>query len=130
MPRLTRPLVVALGLLTLLTLGEIRLFERLLYDGRTDYDFVLVNIGGILDGHPVSKSWQQRLLAPTIIASISAVSGDRLTALKIFGRALTVVANLLLFIVTVKKGRTLTRALLTVALFGLAHALAMYRLEY
>jgi hypothetical protein len=130
MPRLTRPHLVALGLLALLTLGETRLYEWQLYEGRDDYSFVLANIDGILDGRPVSKSWQHRFLAPVTIATISAFTGDRLTALKLFDRALLVVANLLLFILTLKKGRTPARALGTVALFGLARALAMYRLQY
>jgi hypothetical protein len=130
MPRVTRPLLVALGLLALLTLGEMRLYEWQLYEGRDDYSFVLANIDGILDGHPVSKSWQHRFLAPATIATISAFTGDRLTALKLFDRALLVIANLLLFVLTLRKGRTPARSLATVALFGLARALAMYRLQY
>jgi hypothetical protein len=129
MPRLPRLVLVALGLVAL-TLGEIRLYEHRLYVGRDDYQFVLANIDGILDGHPVSKSWQHRFLAPLAVATISAFSGDRLRALMLFGRALVVVANLLLFMLTLKKGRGAGRALLTVALFGVARRLAMYRLQY
>jgi hypothetical protein len=130
MPRPLRPLAFALGLLALFTIVEIHLYEWQLYQRSSAYSFVLANIDGILDGHPVSKSWQHRFFAPLIIAAITPYAGDRLHALQLFGRALVVLANLVLFILTLNKGRTLTQSLLTVLLFGLLHALAMYRLQY
>jgi hypothetical protein len=123
---------MALGVLALLTLGEIRLFDRLLFSEgvRSDTDFVLLSVQGVLEGRPVSKSWQHRLLGPTVVASLVPVAGDRRQALRLFEGAMVAAANLLLFGLLRRKGARPASALLGVALFGLAHALAMYRFEY
>jgi hypothetical protein len=126
----SRPRWVALGLLALLTLGEIRIFQRLLFEGTSDSDFVLVNVGGVLEGRPVSASWQQRLVAPAAVAALGRLTGDRRVALELFGGAMLAVANLVLYVVTLRKGRSRERALGTVALFVLLRALLLYRLEY
>src|SRR5438270_335642 len=87
----------ALVVLALLTLGEIRLFDRLLYDGHDDASFVVESVRGVLDGRPVSKSWQQRLLGPLVVQAVARVSGSPLTALRVVGGFFVAIANFLLF---------------------------------
>jgi hypothetical protein len=127
----SRSTVVSFWVLALLTLGEIRLFDRLLFEGRDDAAFVLANVQGILDGRPVSKSWQHRLLAPHAVAALTPLAGDRRQALRVFNGVMVVAANLLLFTLLRRRGgASPERTLAVVATFGFAHALAMYKLEY
>jgi hypothetical protein len=120
----------ALALLALLTLGEVRLFDRMLFEGHADSDFVLDNIDGILHGRPVSKSWQQRLIGPAAVTALGKLTADRRQALRWFTWAMLLLANLVLFALRLRKDKDTARALVVVALFGLARALTLYRLEY
>jgi len=124
------PLLASLAVLALLTLGELRLFDRLLFEGNPASDFVLVSVNGILEGRPISKSWQHRLLGPAAVAGLGLVTADRARALVLFSGAMVVGANLLLFGLIRRKGGSYGQAVVGVALFGFAHALLMYRLEY
>jgi hypothetical protein len=117
-----------LALLALLTLGELRLYERVLYEGHDAAAFVTTNVKGILAGRPVWQAWQHRLVAPLVVAGLARVTGDLDSALRLHGRAMVLAANLLLFALLRRRGEA--RALQAVALFGLAHALLLYRLEY
>ena len=113
-----------------LTLGEYRLFERLLFQDREEYEFVLSGVSGVLSGRPVSQSWQHRFLSPLWVAALDALTGDRLASLKLFCALLIGCANCLLFLLLRRKGANIQGSLLGVACFGLGHLLLMYRLEY
>src|SRR5262245_7654592 len=86
------------ALLGLLTLGELRVADRLLFVDAEQYGFVLESIRGVLAGTPVSKSWQHRVLAPFIVHAIEQVSASPLSALRTFMHAMAFVANYLLFL--------------------------------
>jgi hypothetical protein len=116
--------------LGMLTLGEYRLFERLLFQDRPEYEFVLSGVSGVLSGHPVSQSWQHRFLSPLLVAGLDWFTGDRLASLKLFCGLLIGCANCLLFAILRRKGQSLPASLRGVACFGLGHLLLMYRLEY
>jgi hypothetical protein len=118
-----------LALLALLTLGEIRLFDRLLV-GERDTAFVAESVRGVTNGYPVSRSWQQRLLGPWAVTVLSRATGDLESALRLFRGLLVALANLLLYVLSRRRGESERAALTLVAGFGLAHALFMYRLEY
>jgi hypothetical protein len=127
---MARSLAASLALVALVSLGEARLFNRLLYEGHNDYDFVVVNVKGVLEGRPVSKSWQQRLIAPAAALALTRLTHDPVASLELLGGALALAANVLLFALAVRERKSHERALILVALFGLVHALLMYRLEY
>jgi hypothetical protein len=122
--------------LALLTLGEWRLFDRVLFaDGgvnpRAGAGFVLTAVDGVRAGRPVSPSWQQRLVGPALVAAIAGVTGgDRLRALVGFTHAMVLAANLLAFVLSRAQRRDDVAALGVVVLLGLARALTLYRLEY
>lgn len=122
--------VLPLFALLLLTLAEIRLFDHLLYERRTDYDFVLTSIDGVLSGTPVSKSWQQRVLGPAAVAALGGITATRLDALRLFAALMIAAANALLFAIVRRKGGSTTLGLLTALGFGAGHLLLLYRLEY
>jgi hypothetical protein len=117
-------------LLVLLTLGEVRLFERLLYVDPVQYGFVLINVEGVLSGTPVSKSWQQRVLAPLGVRALDGVTHERLASLKLFGALLLGATNLALFWIARQRGNTWGAALGFAAAFGFGHLLLLYKLEY
>lgn len=118
----------SLALLALLTLGEIRLFDRLL-SGVEDVAFVGESVRGVTSGRPVSPSWQHRLIGPWTVATLARATGrDR--AIVILRDLLIAAANLLLFALRRRRGEGERAALLAVALFGGLHALYAFRLEY
>jgi hypothetical protein len=117
-------------LLVLLTLGEVRVFERLLYVDPVQYGFVLVNVEGVLTGTPVSKSWQQRVLTPLGVRALDRVTHERMASLKLFGALLLGVTNLALFWIARRRGNTRGAALGFAAAFGFSHLLLLYKLEY
>jgi len=119
-----------LGLLGLLTLGQARLFERLLYTDAAQYGFVLQNIDGVRNGRPVSKSWQQRFLGPALVVALDPLSHDRLRSLRWAGTLCAAAANLCLFALCRARGLPARAALTHVAWFALAHLLFTYKLEY
>jgi hypothetical protein len=121
---------LALLLLGLMTLGELRLLDRLLYQNHLEVDFVLVNVTGILQGTPVWRSSQHRVLTPVLVKGLSALTGDWLVALHLLCNLLVASANVLLFGILRRKGRTLLESLLTVVLFAFVHLLLLYKLEY
>jgi hypothetical protein len=114
----------------MLTLGEYRLFERLLFQDREEYEFVLSGVSGVLSGHPVSQSWQHRFLSPLLVAALDPFTGNRLASLKLFCALMIGCANGLLLLILRRKGASVPLSLLGVACFGLGHLLLMYRLEY
>jgi hypothetical protein len=122
--------LLPLGALALLTLAEIRLFDHLLFERRTDYEFVLTSIDGVLSGIPVSKSWQQRLLGPAVVAAMSTITATRLDALRLFTALMIACANALLFAIVRRKSGSSALGLLAALGFGAGHLLLLYRLEY
>jgi hypothetical protein len=126
-----RPPLALIGWLLLsLTLGELRLVDRLLYRDPGQYAFVLANVTGVLEGRLASKSWAQRKLAPWMIAGLERVTVDRLHAMRVFQELSWAVANVLLLALALRAGHARWRALGIVAAFGFAHLLLLYRLEY
>jgi hypothetical protein len=125
-----RPLLAAWLLVSLLTLGQIRLFERLLFSERSDYEFVLLNLRGVLEGTPLWKSSKHRLLGPALVRALEFVQDNPLAALTSFTHVSLLAANLLLFWLTLRKGGSLRCALLAVAAFVLVRLLLLYKLEY
>jgi hypothetical protein len=123
-------LAAALAVVALITLGEIRLRERLLYADASEMAFVRANVAGIVHGQPVSKSWAHRVLTPLVVAGLARVTGDDLAAIEVLENLLVAAANLLLFALVLRRGASPARAVLAVAAFGFAHLLLMYRLEY
>lgn len=119
-----------LSALSVLTLGECRLFERLLFQEQAEYEFVLSGVSGVLAGRPVSQSWQHRFLSPLLVSALDSFTADRLGSLKLFCWLMVGCANLLLFALLRKKGRSLPASLFGVACFGIGHLLLVYRLEY
>jgi hypothetical protein len=119
----------SLALLALLTLGEIRLFDTLLYATDEDKDFVAESVRGVTSGHPVSASWQQRELGPWLVRAIARVT-DVPLALAILRGVLMAAANLLLFFLRRRRGDDERAALIAVAIFGFLHAIYAYRIEY
>jgi hypothetical protein len=117
-------------LLLLLTLGEARLFNRLLYVDQFQYGFVLANVDGVLSGKPVSKSWQQRVLTPLGVRALDGWTHERLLSLKLFGALLLTAANLALFWIARRRGNPARSAFCVTAAFGLVHLLLLYKLEY
>jgi hypothetical protein len=122
--------LLPLAALLLLTLAEVRIFDRLLFERRTDYDFVLTSVDGVLSGSPVSKSWQQRIIGPAAVAALTAITATRLDALRLFSALMTAAANALLFVIVRRKGGSPALGLLATLGFGIGHWLLLYRLEY
>ena len=121
---------LAFVLFVLLGLGEARLFERLLYADPVQFGFVLQNVDGVLHGRPVSKSWQQRWLAPLMVAGLDRATGDRLRSLQLFGSLMLWLTNIMLFAIALRRGNDALAALAFTAGFGLLHLLLLYKLEY
>lgn len=126
---MVRSIGVALAL-GILSLGEARIFDRLLYEDRDEYEFVLESVRGVLTGTPVSKSWSHRLFAPLLVRALEQVTSSPLAALKTFSHVAVLAINVLLFVLIRRRGETVPRALAVVAAFGFARCLLMYRLEY
>jgi hypothetical protein len=129
-PRLDTAAAWCWLLLGLLTLGQLRLLDRLLFSTPAEYGFVLQNVAGILAGRPVWKALQSRPLGPWILTALDAVTGDPVRSLKLFGQVTAALANLLLFHLVRRRGGRPAFALVAVACFVLARLLLTFRLEY
>jgi hypothetical protein len=123
----TRACLLIIGLITL---GEARLFDRLLYLAPAEYGFVRQNIAGILAGTPVWKAFQHRVLGPALVVALDRLTGDSLRSLQIYGLLMAASANLLLFWIVRRRGGRPGDALLAVAGFGLARLLLTFKLEF
>jgi hypothetical protein len=121
---------LALAALALLTLGELRVFERLLFSDPAEYGFVLESVRGVLAGTPVSKSWAHRVLAPAMVHAIEPLSAEPLAALRAFTEVAIFASNLLLFGLLRRSGVDAARSLLVCAGYGFARILITYKLEY
>jgi hypothetical protein len=122
--------LAALFVIGLVSLGEIRLRERLLYSNGDQFEFVRANVAGILEGKVVSKSWQHRVLAPAVVSVLTVITGSHASALRLLSNLLTAAANLLLFALVRRRGGRAADAVRAVAVFGFCHLLLMYKLEY
>lgn len=141
--------IVVYLLLILLTLGEGRIFERLLFNDPPEYGFVLANISGVLDGTPVSKSWQHRLISPFSVAMLEKLTKNLLDATKLFYLFTLFFSNWLLFELVRGKNLHASRyvpsdndgsaadnienaflPLMACVCFGFGHTIFAYRLEY
>jgi hypothetical protein len=125
-----RALAGCYALVAWLSAAEYKIFDRLLFQQPESFGFVLVNVQGVLTGHPVSKSWQQRFLAPAGVMALDAVTGNRFESLEWFSGLMVLGANLLLFAVMRRKGASLAQGLVAVVGFGFVHFLLTYKLEY
>jgi hypothetical protein len=123
-------LLLALLVLALMTLGEIRLRERLLFSNHVELQFVADSVAGIREGRPAFKAWQHRVLAPALISVVAAVAGDQARALEIFSGIMVAGANLLFFAMVRRRAGTLVQAVLVVAALGFCRLLLTYKLEY
>lgn len=121
---------LALGVLVLMSLGQVRMFDRLLYVDAEQYEFVLLGVSGVLAGTPVSKSWQQRVLPASAVWALQRIARKPLAGLQWFAGSMLVAANLVLFWIARRNGNTPGVALAIVATFALAHLLLLYKLEY
>jgi iron-sulfur cluster assembly accessory protein len=128
--RRVRPVVFAFLLLALMTLGELRLRDRLLYANRVEFDFVAFNVAAIRDGRPVFKAWQHRVLSPVAVWAIGRLAGRDPQAIKVFCNLMIATANLLLFSIIRRRGGNLVQSLVGVAVFGFGRLLLAYKLEY
>jgi hypothetical protein len=125
-----RGIFACYALLVWFSLAQYKLFDRLFFEHAVNYEFVLASVSGVLDGHPVSKSWQQRFLAPNAVVALDRITHARLDSLKLFGGLMALCANLLLFTLMRRKGGTLSQSMAAVAGFGFLHFLLAYKLEY
>ena len=130
-------LVAAVFIVLLLSLGEYRLMERLLFGSEYHIDFVLLNIEGIITGYPAGRVFQNRLLGPYLVTGIAQITNSPLiSALKWYTLLMVVLENLLLgglvYLHFQKKldKQAIYHALTAVALFGLLRLLFLYFLEY
>jgi hypothetical protein len=120
-----------LAVLALLTLGEIRLLDRLLYERGPQLDFVTESVKGVLSGHPVFENWQQRVVGPMAVAVLERVSGlDRAGAVQLFGNVMIAAAVLVLYALVRRRGAAVAGALAAVVTFGLLRSVTAYSLEY
>lgn len=123
MRRLTFSLVFLVGLTAL----EWMVLERLLYSDAESVAFVVESVRGVLSGTPVSKSWQHRFVAPTLV---SLFGGARPEAVARFAAVGLYATNLLLFGLLWRRGVRHVSAIASVVGLGLAHFVLAYRLEY
>jgi hypothetical protein len=126
--RKTRAL--ALVLLVWLTLGEWRIFDRVLFSPSEDRDFALRAVRGILDGTPVFEAWQQRLLGPGALVLLERAGLSWLAAARFWFALGLFSANLALYALARARGASAGRAALVVAGFGFVRLLLVYDLEY
>jgi hypothetical protein len=118
---------LAPALLVWLTLGEWRIFDRLLFSPGEERDFVVGAVQGILDGRPAFEAWQQRLLGPGIVLLFEQAGLSRLGALRLLFALGLLSANALLLWIARARGARAGALLLG---FGLARLLLAYHLEY
>jgi hypothetical protein len=123
-----RRLVIGVALVSWLSFAEWKIFERLLYSDRASVDFVLESVRGILAGTPVSRSWQHRFLGPIIVSGLARLTHDPQGALELFHAIMLGCASLLLFALLRRRG--FCQAMVAVVVFGFAHILLAYKLEY
>jgi hypothetical protein len=115
-----RPLA-ATALVAWISLAEWKIFERLLFADGPSVDFVLAGVRGVLDGHPVSKSWQQRFLGAWLAS---------LAGLRLYDALAILAANLLLLALARRSGASWRKSIAAVAIFGFLRFLLLYKLEY
>jgi hypothetical protein len=121
----------AASLVGLVSIAELPVFERMLFDPRhPDYAFVLRNVDGILAGTPVSQSWQQRVLGPCAIAALRALVPSSLGALELFFALSLLGANAFLCAIVWKRTRSVWHCGVALLAFGTCRLLLLYRLEY
>lgn len=124
-----------------LTLGQYRLSERLLFASEFHTNFVLLNIEGVVSGHPAGRVFQNRLLGPYLVMGLAQLlDSSLLFALKLVTLIMTALANLLLGALIYLRlrehadehaeKRAVVSALTAVALFILLRLLYLYLLEY
>jgi hypothetical protein len=124
-----RRLAPAVALLAWVSLVEWKLLARL-QSRPEDVSFVLTSVKGVLSGHPVTPSWQQRFVAPLLVSAVGLVTHDPLRALELFMGVMLLVANLLWFALVLRRGHDRFGATVAVACLVLAQLLIAYRLEY
>jgi hypothetical protein len=112
-----------------MSFAEWKVLERL-QARPIDVAFVLESVGGVLSGHPVSPSWQQRFLGPLFVAGIDTLTHDRSRTLALFGALTLLASNLLLFGILRRRGAGLAGGALAVTCFVCARLLLAFRLEY
>jgi hypothetical protein len=125
-----RSLATPLLLLALLILGELRLYDRLIYQDSEQYGFVLLGVEGVLNGTPVSKSWQQRILPAAAVRGFQSLTGDELLGLKCFAGCMLIATHAALFYIARRRGNSPYKALGLSAGLGFLHLLLVYKLEY
>ena len=118
------------GALLVLGAAEFRLLKRLLFEESREYDFVLDNMRGILDGTPAYVAWQHRLVGPACWWVLELVTQNALVALEVLTALLLFAANALVFELAQRDGADRRRALVIAAALGFARLLLTYRLEY
>ena len=123
------PTAACLLILALITLGEIRLLDRLLFRDPAEYGFVRQNVVGILAGTPVWKAFQQRVLGPALIVALDRVTGDGLASLRLYSGLMALGANLLLYAIVRWRGGGPVGGLRAVAGFTLVRLLLTFKLE-
>jgi hypothetical protein len=114
----------------LMTLGQLRVLERLLFVDPAEVGFVLASVRGVIDGTPVSKSWQHRILAPYVFRALEQICPDSLTTLEVFLRIFVLGANVSLFVLSRKRGVRPWSAFFICGGFALARCFLTYKLEY
>lgn len=134
-------LIIAILIILLLSLGQYRLSERLLFASEYHTNFVLLNVEGVVSGQPAGRVFQNRLLGPYLVMGLAQLL-DRslLFALKLYTLIMTVLANLLLGTLIYLRlrehadehaeKRAVVLAVTAVALFVLLRLLYLYLLEY
>jgi hypothetical protein len=122
--------VVPLAIVAAISAVEAAILERLLFRPAGSLDFVVESVRGILNGTPVYKAWQQRLLGPLVVAGLDLVTGETARSLLLVRAGTLVVANLLLYRVVRARGGGAASACAAVAAFAIARVISVYRLEY
>jgi hypothetical protein len=125
-----RRLALCLALLSWLSVAEWKLLERVLYSDPPSVDFVVESVHGVLAGTPIARAWQQRFVGPLAVAGLAKLTGDTLSALKLFSALMLLAANLLLFALLRRRGATHWVALVGVMCLGFTHLILLYKLEY
>jgi len=121
----------AVSLVALVSIAELPVFGRMLFDPRQPhYEFVLRNVVGILAGTPVSQSWAQRVLGPSVVVALRGLVGSPLGALELFFELLLLGANALLCMIVWRRTRSLWHCGGALLAFGTCRLLLLYQLEY
>ncbi|HEX3597859.1 MAG TPA: hypothetical protein VHU80_22275 [Polyangiaceae bacterium] len=122
--------MVAAAATILLSLGEVRILDRLLFVDRREFGFVLDSVHAIVARAPIWRSWQHRLIPAYALNGLEALTTTPLEALRFFTEAMILVQNVFLFALVKRLGATTGVALGAALLFVLARVLLTYELEY